>query len=77
MTKFKYIGSNHPFGVKDLDLAVYKIVDVNETLKNGDIIDIPDTDYNKSLIGRMDVNGNFERVADVAKTFKKPKKGDD
>ena len=77
MTKFKYIGSSHPYGVKNLDLAVYKIVDAKETFKNGDIIDIPDTEVNKSLIGRMDVDGNFERVAESNKTFKKPKKGDD
>ena len=76
MTKFKYVGSNHPNGVKDLDLAVYGVVDARKTFKQGEIIDIPDTEFNKSLISRMEVNGNFERVADENKSFKKPKKGE-
>lgn len=74
MTKFKYVGSNHPYGMKDLDLAFYKIVEPSKKLNKNDIVDIPDTADNESLIQRLKVNNLFEVVNESKNVYVKNKK---
>ena len=66
--RFKYTGQS---GYKDLDLVVYKIMSPNQTLKKGDIIEIPDD--MAELIQRVQINGNFEKTVKITAP-KKPKK---
>lgn len=66
--KFKWVGAN---SMKDLDLAIYGIMQPNEVLMTGRIIEVPDS--KKELIKRLMLNGNYE-VYNEPKKFKKTKK---
>lgn len=71
---FEYQGSNHPYGMKDLDLAFYGIVEPNKTFKKGDTIEIEDTPTNQEIINRMKFNGLFQQIKTNKKIYKKNKK---
>ena len=66
--KFKWIGANR---VKDLDLVLAGVLNPNDELKKGMIIDIPDS--KAQIIERVQVNGNYEVYVEPKKVVK-PKK---
>lgn len=80
--KFKYTGVDN---FRCFDLAIYKVASPRHKLNNGDIIEIPDTEKNQSLIRRMNVTGIFEPIVESKNMVKSKKikpvedksKGDD
>lgn len=80
--KFKYIGVDN---FRCLDLAIYNVASPRHRLNNGDIIEIPDTGANQSLIRRMNVTAIFEPIEESKNMVKSKKikpvedkpKGDD
>ena len=67
--KFKYIGQS---GFKDLTLGFYEIMNPDEVLMNGDIIEIPDS--NMELIESMKLMGVYKVYNKPLKNTKKDKK---
>jgi hypothetical protein len=54
---FKYVGET---GFKDIDLVIYGIMEKGDELVNGMTFTVPDEQ--KSLIKRLQVNGNYVQV---------------
>lgn len=64
--KFKYKGQDDTFC---LELLAYNIMEKNQYLKNGMVIEVPDD--NTLVIEALDASGLFEKVNTVSKKFKK------
>lgn len=67
--KFRYKGQDNTFC---LELLAYNLMEKNQYLKNGMVIDIPDD--NTLVIAALDANGLFERVNNVKKVKKEENK---
>lgn len=70
--KFKYIGQNDTFC---LELLAYNIMQKNEYLQKGQVIDVPDT--NTTVIGALNASGLFVPVNVTVNKAKKEKKDKD
>ena len=66
--KFKYVGK---IPKKDLDLCLHGILDPDEVIMEGLIIEIPDS--SKVLIDRIKANGNYEEYIEPKKVSKSKK----
>lgn len=67
--KFRYNGQDNTFC---LELLAYNLMEKNQYLKNGMVIDIPDD--NTLVIAALDANGLFERVNNIKKVKKEENK---
>ena len=67
--KFKYVGQNDTFC---LELLAYNIMEKNEYLKKGQIIDVPDS--NTTVINALNANGLFIPFKPTVNKVKKEKK---
>lgn len=67
--KFRYKGQDDTFC---LELLAYNLMEKNQYLKNGMVIDIPDD--NTLVIAALDANGLFERVNNIKKVKKEENK---
>lgn len=67
--KFRYKGQDNTFC---LELLAYNLMEKNQYLKNGMVIDIPDD--NTLVIAALDANGLFERVNNIKKVKKEENK---
>lgn len=67
--KFRYKGQDNTFC---LELLAYNLMEKNQYLKNGMVIDIPDN--NTLVIAALDANGLFERVNNIKKVKKEENK---
>lgn len=68
--KFKYTGADN---FRCFDLAIYGVASKRHRLNNGDIVEIPETDKNQSLIRRMKVTAIFEPVTESKNMIKSKK----
>lgn len=67
--KFKYIGQDGTFC---LELLAYNLMQKNEYLKKGQVIDVPDT--NTTVIGSLNASGLFVPVNVTVNKSKKENK---
>ena len=67
--KFKYNGQDDTFC---LELLAYNVMEKNECLKNGMVVEVPDD--NEILVNSLDANGLFERVNTPKKVKKEENK---